>query len=189
MMYPRSKRAQQNGTVLVMALLLLFVMTLIGVSTMTTSTGEERMAGNARDRQLAFQAAESAMRDAENYISTSVAAITTFNNTNGLYAIGKGPTTSDAFDKATWWTTTGDFKLYSNTSNSLKDVKSPPLYTIEYRGLVPMDDKSKGITIGSGYDPKYKKVQIESFRVTSRGTGVTDNAVVILQSHWGKRFN
>ena len=56
---------KNQGAVLVMSLLMLFVLTLIGVSGINTSTLEEKMSGNNRNRLLAFQAAETGIREAE----------------------------------------------------------------------------------------------------------------------------
>jgi type IV pilus assembly protein PilX len=58
---PRSQR----GAILVVSLLLLLVLTVLAVATMRMSTSEERMAGNVRDTNLSFQAAEAAARAAE----------------------------------------------------------------------------------------------------------------------------
>jgi len=55
---------REKGAVLIVALLFLVMLTLLGVTAMTSSTMEERMAGNARDTSVAFQAAEAALRDA-----------------------------------------------------------------------------------------------------------------------------
>lgn len=55
----------QSGAVLIISLIMLLLLTLIGTSSMQTTSLEEKMAGNFRDRNLAFQAAESAIRDAE----------------------------------------------------------------------------------------------------------------------------
>ncbi|SEO72941.1 pilus assembly PilX family protein [Aquisalimonas asiatica] len=63
----------QRGAVLVVSLVLLAVMTLIGVFAMRGTTLEERMAGNLRDRDMAFQAAEGALREAEREFSRSMA--------------------------------------------------------------------------------------------------------------------
>ncbi len=56
---------QQSGIALVIALVFLLVLTILGVTAMQTSTLQERMSGNVRDRNLAFQFAEEALRDAE----------------------------------------------------------------------------------------------------------------------------
>jgi len=55
----------QAGAALVTGLIFLVILTLLGITAMQTSTMEERMSGNARDRNIAFQAAEAALRDAE----------------------------------------------------------------------------------------------------------------------------
>ena len=57
-------RRRQSGAVLVVALLFLLIITMLGVSSMQSTTGEERMSGNVRDTNNAMQAAEAALRDA-----------------------------------------------------------------------------------------------------------------------------
>ncbi|WP_296809831.1 PilX N-terminal domain-containing pilus assembly protein [Thiocapsa sp.] len=56
---------QQKGVVLVVALMFTLVMSIVGVTAMQSTIMQERMAGNARDRNLAFQAAEAALRAGE----------------------------------------------------------------------------------------------------------------------------
>lgn len=55
----------QRGAALIAALIFLVVMTIIGVGVVGTTTTEEKMARNFRDNDLAFAAAEAALRDAE----------------------------------------------------------------------------------------------------------------------------
>ena len=62
---------RQKGVVLVIGLVFLLIMTIIGVSAIRSTTLDEKIAGNARDRSLAFQAAEAALRDAERDIWNS----------------------------------------------------------------------------------------------------------------------
>lgn len=65
---PPSLRNRQSGVALVVGLIFLVVLSLLGISAMQSATLEERMAGNLRDRSLAVQSAEAALRDAENDI-------------------------------------------------------------------------------------------------------------------------
>ena len=58
----------QSGAVLIVSLLFLVVLTMLGVTAMTSTTFEERMAGNARDAAIAHHAAEAAMRVGRNTI-------------------------------------------------------------------------------------------------------------------------
>lgn len=56
---------RQTGAALITGLIFLVVLSMIGVTAARMSTLEERMSGNTRDRSLAMQAAEMALRDAE----------------------------------------------------------------------------------------------------------------------------
>lgn len=56
---------RQRGAILVVSLLLLLVMTVLALTASQTTRLQERMAGNARDIDLAFQAGEAALRAAE----------------------------------------------------------------------------------------------------------------------------
>lgn len=61
---PHCDRSEQ-GAALVVALVLLLVITILGLSSMRGTSLQERMSANLRDRGLAFQAAEAALREAE----------------------------------------------------------------------------------------------------------------------------
>ena len=59
---------RQKGAALVTSLIILLMLTLMGVAAMQTTTLEEKMAGNLRNENLAFQAAEAALRAGEAYL-------------------------------------------------------------------------------------------------------------------------
>lgn len=52
----------QSGSVLVIGLLMMLVMMVIGVTAVSTSSLEERMASNAQNAMISFQAAETAIQ-------------------------------------------------------------------------------------------------------------------------------
>lgn len=56
------RRSAQSGATLIITLVMLVLVTLVAVSTIRTSTMDEKMAGNSRDRDKAFQAAEAAVQ-------------------------------------------------------------------------------------------------------------------------------
>ena len=62
-------RSRQHGAVLIVALLFLVILTILGVTAMTATTFEEKISGNTRDLNVAFQAAEAALRDARRDIN------------------------------------------------------------------------------------------------------------------------
>jgi len=59
---------KQQGAVLIVSLLILLVLTMIGITGTRTTTMEEKMVGNMRQQLISFQAAEAAIRDAENWL-------------------------------------------------------------------------------------------------------------------------
>lgn len=59
---------QQRGAVLAISLILLFALVVLGIAGSQVTSLEEKMAGNLRQRNLAFQAAESALLDAELFL-------------------------------------------------------------------------------------------------------------------------
>ena len=63
---------RQQGAILIIALLFLVLLTIIGVSSISGVALEEKMAGNLREQNVAFQAAESALRDAEIDLETGI---------------------------------------------------------------------------------------------------------------------
>ncbi len=58
-------RSSQRGFSLIVALMMLIVVIILGISASQMAVNEERGARNDRDRQLAFQAAEAALQDGE----------------------------------------------------------------------------------------------------------------------------
>ena len=55
---------RQSGAVLIVAMILLVVLTLLGVTTMNTSSMQERIASNTQEQVHAFQAAETGLNQA-----------------------------------------------------------------------------------------------------------------------------
>lgn len=62
---PRPAPRRERGIVLLVGLVVLVVLSLLAVGSMRATTLEERMSHNSQDRQIAFQVAEAALREAE----------------------------------------------------------------------------------------------------------------------------
>lgn len=183
---------KQKGSVLILSLMILVVLTMIGVSSMSSSSLQEKMAGNFRDREIAFQAAEMTLAAAEDYI-TSTINTSNIGSADGLYNQFNGPAPHNAFtgnDAGTisnWWTGTDSLALNAAPINkTIAEVRTQPRYTIEAREDVGVDEGTD-INVG-GYGESTGGGIITSFRVTARGTGKSDSTVVILQSSYGKRL-
>ena len=68
-----STQRHQAGISLFVVLILLLVMSVLGIAVLRSSGMQERMSANMRDRGLAFQAAEIALREAQEDVLGNVA--------------------------------------------------------------------------------------------------------------------
>ena len=167
----RGNAAYQSGAVLIVSLIMLLLLTLIGTTAMQTTSLEEKMAGNMRDKNLAFQAAESALNAAEATLNpVPPAVLPPFNNagTGGFYSATPTTPITDASLLDSFWTDTTRLKAIS-TVTGLGNGIIAPLYIIQDLGCA---------TIPAPSCPSGDQI----YRITTRATGGTTNAVVILQS-------
>jgi len=167
---------RQQGSTLVISLMILIVMTLIGLTGIATSTLEEKMAGNTRDQAVAFQAAEAALRNGENYYNDIVSPAAAFDgSTAGLYDAGELP---DVSNDDTWDTA----RTYSG---DIAGVHENPKYIIELLGEI--GDTTDDLNI-SGYGESTGLGTVTAARITARAVGGSNSTVVMLQSNFAKRF-
>jgi type IV pilus assembly protein PilX len=159
--------ARQTGSALIVALVFLLLMTLLGTSAMQGSTMQERMASNWRDWNMAFQAAEAGLREAEDFLRTEVPPTTSFIDADGLYTLNSDERpdwVSDVTDDGN-----GAIQYDGNPSPNiggalLPDVADQPRYFIEdmegvrYPGFTP----ETGLVVGTAS---------RFFRVTAIGFG------------------
>ena len=164
-----------QGVALVMGLLILLVMTIIGAAAMESSSLEERMAGNALDINVAFQAAEAALDDAENYSKTTLKmAHFSALGQSGLYPEqNAGTLIWETID----WEAVGSTR---NASSTISGVHENPTYILEYLQQIVYEDP---INQG-GYDEQ-ATLGPHIIRITSRGKGASENSSVLLQSTYG----
>ena len=170
--FPASQLQRQGGMTLIVGLIMVLLMTLVGMAAIRGSNMQELMAGNMRDRNLAFQAAEAGLRDGENLLTN--ATIPVFDGTTvGLYQA------MDDSSNTGFWDTYGWNAASSTTSMGLEYVTSQPRYVIE-----EVTSTSTLSADGGAIDfaATLKTEDTVFYRVTSRGEGGTDGAVVILQS-------
>ena len=66
---PLKSSKNQQGAILVMALFMLLLMTIVGISSMRNTSLEETMAGNLRESNISLQAAEAALRAGEKVVT------------------------------------------------------------------------------------------------------------------------
>jgi type IV pilus assembly protein PilX len=172
----------QRGVALFISLVLLLVLTIIGVSAVQTTSLEERMARNTNDSVLAFESAEVALRNAENFLRNNVNSTALFppGGNNGLWKSSDYLQT-ERWQQANVWTGTNSVKLPANTVSGVADQ---PRYIIEWVATVQRSENPYQMTQSTNalFD------RIEIFRITARGVGGTNNARVLLQSTFGLIF-
>ena len=181
MMKQTINNGKQQGVVLIIGLIMLTVMTLLAVSSMQSSGLQELMSSNTKDKVIAFEAAESAIRAAEAYLDAQGALnIGAFDNddSDGLLA--------NLYDEA-WneasidWVGTDSDAIQVDVMGG---VASKPRYVIQHIGpIVP--DLDRQLNVDNSYGSGATESVVEMFKITARGTGGSDNTVVVLEAMYG----
>jgi type IV pilus assembly protein PilX len=172
---------RERGVALFISLVVLLIITIIGVSAVQTTTLEERMAANARDHDIAFQAAESALMSAEGFVETlQPADVPSFGgNTDGKY-LPAGAGNQPRWETVDW---TGDATI-PEADDVIPGVSDQPKYIVEYlTQLAPDEDELNLSNIGGT-----SGAPTDIFRITARGAGGSTRAQVLLQVTYGKIF-
>src|ERR1700676_4008281 len=156
-------RKHQSGVVLFVALMLLLILSMIGVTVARMQTVEERMARNDNNGQLAAQAAEAALRNAEAVLGNAPTVGTFAGDTAGYYAVS--PTTGSLIPSLNW----NDPTKVSTYIGPALTAGAAPRVAMELMGYgaVPGDDLS---------------TPPPTYRVTVQALNAEGNPSVMLQS-------
>lgn len=122
-------RRRQHGITLVVVLLLLVIVTLLGLAAMRGTVMQERMSGNAAARSIAFQTAESLLREAES-LAAGRPSMPTSGCSNGLCAMAD-PGEPSAWETDGFWTTAGGYR--SSTALETGNIEAAR-YVVEDMG-------------------------------------------------------
>jgi type IV pilus assembly protein PilX len=173
---------RQRGAVLAVSLIFLLILTLLGISSMKSTLLEEKMAGNMRDQSVAFQSAEAALRLGEGWIASlstrpDISAVGTTQPVIWDYNAADPVTSNNILwwdeptRNKTWWDSNG---VVISGTDAFIGVNSQAVYAME---LMPPHTPS----LEAGVDTEDAEYFL---RVTARGTGGTDNAIILLQTHY-----
>jgi len=169
----------QQGIALIVGLVILAVLSLIGIAAFSITTQEERMAGNSRDRMLAFENAEAALRACENAVQAAVKA-------NGIAAFGAAPlygpitptqqpiTEKTPAQSESWWQTPANVHQVTMPAGG---SPQKPACIAEYMSLYP----NAGYTVGN---PQNIANAANIAHITAHGYGLNQNTVVKLESYF-----
>jgi type IV pilus assembly protein PilX len=172
--YSLAGQSKQRGVIMFIALILLLILSLLGVTAARMQTVEERMARNDDNRQVGQQAAEAALRSAENGLLTGI-YVNFAGNTNGLYApllpIGSPLTGMD-------WTNPVNTLPYAGPAmTSMPATAATPKVVIENLPSVAVAGDDLSVT---SLNPASPPVTV--YRVTAQGIGADGTSTTMLQT-------
>jgi type IV pilus assembly protein PilX len=162
---------KERGAALIITLLILLIMTLLGITAITTSSLQEKMAGNMRDQYMAQQAGDSILRDGESWIFKLLTRPTPSCAPSGAERVWDFNCLDVAAQDDTWWVANG---YTSNVSNTY--VNQNPRY---------VDEHIQRVTISSLSDkpPVYRHF----YRANGWSVGASDYARGLFQSIFSRR--
>lgn len=178
-----SRPQRQTGFVLIVALVLLLVLTLLGLAAAQSTSLEERMARNARNHDMAFQAAEAGLNAAQSGILQGLWSNANYaSNGNGLYMLATCCAPASAWTSA--WTVANVWATALPIDTAVSGLSIPgipaaqqPVFIIEE--LPPVAPPGSNLAqqqSGSGAPP------VQPYRITVYATGGDQTTHVILQS-------
>lgn len=186
---PRIPQAPQRGISLVTTLLFMVATLMLGVSVLSVNVMQERTIGNTKDRDLALQAAEAALRDAEDDLKATNATMQ-FPLPNEPCIGGlcippsrRSPRSSLPVEKAVGFDWATQSRTYGQVTAvaAFPGVSAQPRYVIEKVGDVDMCLPGESCVRGKGAKPA------TGYRITARAFGARPETEVILQSMYTVR--
>ncbi len=178
----RQTARRERGAVLVVGLVLLLVLTLAGVVLARMQTTEERMSRNEANHQLALQAAEAALRDAETNLNNGTYQALGFAGTSpGLYTLIPGdPSVADTLYAANWSAAAmaaNPTLAYAGPALSAVPMPAAPQFIIEELPAVASGSESLN---AQKYSPS--SAPPDTYRITVRAWGGDNTATATLES-------
>lgn len=181
---------KQQGATLIMGLILMLILTLIGVTSMKNTALEEKMAASLRNKTLSESGAESALREAEdflwNYYSTSngLALVADETGTFGVYLLGAADAVN--FRASREWSNLGTAHQFDFTGEGDAKLKENPRFIIEeisagagFVGLAEFGDDGYGGSAGL----------LRNYRITAKAMSGDGKIIDMVESVFSTRTN
>jgi len=180
----RAINHSQRGVVLIVGLIMVLLISIVALASIRGSGLQEAMAGNIRDRGLAFQASEAALSLGESRVDYLHAAAPVCNGTphNSLTCftnLDATPAGSAQYLNDAGFTSKGNVTAMSLMTGM--NVSQEPIFVLEELASFTPDD-------GGALDESAAKniTALTSYRVTSKGVGLTADSQVITQSTYNR---
>jgi len=188
---------KQQGAALAVSLIILTLMTVIGVTAVKSSVIENRIATNMYDKQMSFEAAEAALRDAEAWLKAQESSPDTAMDRDGTSTVtvwvkGFPTNTHDGveedkpmlkFSDDSIWEAYGENYGDANglsASEKMPGLSAEPQFIVEQFTFIPDDMSAE--TLAAGRGEFY-------YRITARARGGSSTSETLLQTIYRMRYN
>ena len=163
-------RKKQSGAALILGLTMIMILSVLVISSAKTTVLQQKMASNLRDKELSFQAAESAIKAGESYLkgTAQVDLAGNFSDQGGLLLYENDRSLKEEAD----WNNLGALQ-----GQTLHQVVGTPVYIIEE--LPGMEVQGDSLSIP-------RPVTSSHFRITSKSSGGTTTSSTIIQTMYKK---
>ena len=189
---PRRQQAatRQRGVALVVAMILLVVITLVGLAAVSGTIMQQKMSSNFYDRDVAFQAAEAALRQAQVAIGAATASAVA---PAGFYDCSPPAPNGTGANNQCQTNPFNDsnvpasdiYSIPKGTYDAGTMAASQPQYIVQYMGKFALPTPPVRQLSGcSGYLPCNPPALVDFYRITARSGPADANgrASVTLQS-------
>ena len=151
-----------RGSVLIITLLLLLMLTIMAVAQVSFNTTQTHIATNTADVQVAFQTAEGALNEAvNNLLAGNFPANNILSNANGLYLFDQN--NAPVWSTVDWNNANAVILSFQGNSNAQASYMIEQLPSVVHPG-------------------QNANAPAQVYRITSHAVGASGNASVILQS-------
>ncbi|MCI0919551.1 hypothetical protein JNA64_20520 [Pseudomonas stutzeri] len=177
---------RERGATLLIALILLLVITVLAISSIREAALEERIVGNVRDQQAAFNGAESALREAETRLANSAGPPLPATPCAATLCVLPSPPTSISFLDWSWWQSNAITYQGATTDSTALGVASTPRWQSAFIGFDPAD--SNGTVEVTDPDLRSKGVGPYYYQVNAASQGRSTRTMTSLQSVTVQRY-
>lgn len=162
---------KQQGAVLFVSLIVLILLTILALAVAKSALFQERVSGNTRNLDIAFQAAETGLRLGEKHVADKKFNV----NNNGDYSVTGANLDAELkeFNKPDDFDAQGAH-LYEGEGDAADAPSKPIKYAvIEYPPVIKPDGDATAGRPKESYSP---------YKVYARGYGADQRTVVVLSS-------
>lgn len=185
-------RNAQSGAVMVVSMLLLLVMTVLALGASQATRMQERMAGNARDQDLALQTAEAGLRAGERLVDDPTLTEAPWPCASGrcrVYELGV-LNVDVAFQNESWWDANAwGYRAATTWNAAVTNEIAAPALNMSRRDPQFFVEEIEEVRDALSIPPTGPAPSRMYYRITATGPGGSQTAQAVLQSTFARRFN